>query len=191
MLILGSQSPRRKEILDFFSIPFIQAIPDFDEEAIAFQGDPERYACTLSQGKAESLQKKFPDAIILTADTIVYQDGKVYNKPKNAEDAFNMLSELAGKWHSVYTAVTVRQQSKIYSKAEETKVQFNPLTPKQIGQYIESVECLDKAGSYAIQNKGGIIVRQISGCYFNVKGLPINTVVELLHHFGVEIWEHL
>ncbi len=190
-LILGSQSPRRKEILEFFSIPFTQAPPSFDEEAVPFNGDPEEYVRTLSQGKAQALLAKFPDSVILTADTVVFRNGKVYNKPKDKEEAFQNLVELAGQWHSVYTGVTILNQDKVVSQVEETRVLFNELTPQQIDHYLAQIPWADKAGGYAIQMSGGLIVKKIDGCYYNVKGLPINTVDQLLRHFGFALWEHL
>lgn len=190
-LILGSQSPRRKEILEFFSIPFTQAPPSFDEEAVPFNGDPEEYVRTLSQGKGKALLAKFPDSVILTADTVVFHNGKVYNKPKDREEAFQNLVELAGQWHSVYTGVTILNQDKVVSQVEETRVLFNELTPQQIDHYLAQIPWADKAGGYAIQMSGGLIVKKIDGCYYNVKGLPINTVDQLLRHFGFALWEHL
>lgn len=190
-LVLGSQSPRRKEILEFFSIPFIQASPSFDEEAVPFNGNPEEYVRTLSKGKGEALLEQFPKSVILTADTIVFREGKVYGKPKNREEAFKNLSELAGQWHSVYTGVTVQTTEKVVSKAEITHVLFNDLTAEQIHQYLDQIKWSDKAGGYAIQMSGGLIVRKIDGCYYNVKGLPINLVENLLQHFGYALWEHL
>lgn len=190
-LVLGSQSPRRKEILEFFSIPFIQASPPFDEEAVPFNGNPEEYVCTLSQGKGQSLLQQFPESVILTADTIVFREGKVYGKPKDKDEAFKNLSELAGQWHSVYTGVTVQTKNKVVSKAEITQVLFNDLTPEQIHQYLDQIKWADKAGGYAIQMSGGIIVQKIDGCYYNVKGLPINTVDQLLKHFGLALWNYL
>ena len=190
-IILGSQSPRRREILSYFTIPFIQASPPFEEEAVPFQGDPEAYVCTLSNGKAESLADRFSDKVILTADTIVFQAGKVYNKPKSDEEAFQAISELVGRWHTVYTGVTVRQGSQTFCQAEATHVLFNALTPAQIRHYIANTEWADKAGGYAIQMAGGLIVRKIDGCYYNVMGLPINTVESLLKNFGIELWDYL
>lgn len=190
-LVLGSQSPRRKEILEFFSIPFTQANPSFDESSLPFNGDPEDYVCSLSKGKSETLVDQYPDSTILTADTIVFREGKVYGKPKDKEEAFQFLSELAGNWHSVYTGVTLQNREKTVSKAEVTRVLFNDLSPEQIHHYLAQINWADKAGSYAIQMSGGIIIRKIDGCYYNVKGLPINIVEDLLKHFDVVLWEHL
>ena len=100
-LILGSGSPRRKEILGYFSLPFDQVSSDYDEEALEFEGDPALYASHLALGKAEKLAPRFPEEAILTADTVVFKDGKIFNKPKDEEEAFQILSELTGAWHTI------------------------------------------------------------------------------------------
>lgn len=187
-LILGSQSPRRKEILSYFKIPFQQVSPDFDEEAIPFYDDPEKFVCQLSKGKADSLKQQFPDAFIITADTIVYRGGRIFGKPRNLDEAFQFLSELAGQWHTVYTGVTVRHREKEFHRAEATKVLFNALNSDQIRHYHGMICWADKAGGYAIQEEGGLIIRKIDGCYYNVMGLPINTVNDLLNMIGVDLW---
>lgn len=190
-IILGSQSPRRKEILSFFSLPFIQANPKFNEEAITYRRDPINYAISLAQGKAKALQPAYPNDIILTADTIVYRKGKVYNKPKDEQEAFQMLSELVGQWHSVFTGLTVIKGDTEYSGWEETRVLFNSLTPEEIRQYHQKIHWADKAGGYAIQMGGGLIVKRIDGCYYNVMGLPINLLHELLKKYGLELWNYV
>lgn len=190
-LILGSQSPRRKEILSYFNLPLRQVSPDFNEEAHPFNGDPRQYVKELASGKSQSLIRKFPDTLILTADTTVYCEGKIYNKPRDEEEAFQMLSALAGKWHSVFSGVSVRLGEKNFSACEETLVLFNPLTPAQILHYHSKIRWEDKAGAYAIQTAGGLIVNRIDGCYYNVLGLPINTVRHLLKQFNIELWDYL
>lgn len=190
-LILGSNSPRRKEILGYFNIPFEQVKSDFDEDSVPFNNNPEEYVCTLARSKAEVLAPRFPNAIILTADSIVYREGKIYGKPKDFDDAVSTFSELAGKWHTVYTGVSVRQGTSIYQQAEATKVLFNPLTRDQIRHYLTRVEWADKAGGYAIQMAGGLIVRKIDGCYYNVMGLPVNSVEALLKNLGIELWDYI
>lgn len=167
-LILGSQSPRRREILSYFSLPFLQVSPSYDEEAVPFNGDPVGYVNTLSQGKAASLFSEFPSSIILTADTIVYKDGKIYGKPQNEEMAFAYLKELAGAWHTVYTGLTIRQGKKELHDITETRVLFNELTDDQIHTYYRKLPYADKAGGYMIQKAGGIIINRIEGCYYNV-----------------------
>ena len=190
-LILGSQSPRRKEILGYFKLPFIQVPSSFDEESFPFEGNPEKYVCDLSLKKARVLAPRYPSDIILTADTIVYFKGKIFGKPGNDAEAIQSLSELAGNWHTVYTGVTVVQGAQQASQAEATHVLFNALNENQIRQYITHTEWADKAGGYAIQMAGGLIVRKIEGCYYNVMGLPINTVEALLKTVGIELWDYL
>lgn len=190
-IILGSQSPRRKEILDFFNLPFKQVSPGFDEEAILYKRDPIKYVSALASGKARGLMEKYPTNIIIAADTIVYRSGKVYNKPKDEHEAFKMLSELVGKWHSVFTAIAVVKDGHISTGWEETRVLFNPMTESEIRHYHKKIHWADKAGGYAIQMAGGLIVNKIDGCYYNVMGLPINTLHRLLKKIGVELWDYV
>lgn len=187
-IILGSQSPRRQEILSYFAIPFQQVAPIFDEDAIPFYDDPEGFVCQLSKGKADSLRQQFPHAVIITADTIVYRLGKIFGKPRNLEEAFQFLSELAGQWHTVYTGVSVCYKEKEFHRAEGTKVLFNALNSDQIRHYHGKIYWADKAGGYAIQKEGGLIIRRIEGCYYNVMGFPINTVNDLLNMIGIDLW---
>lgn len=190
-IILGSQSPRRKEILSFFNLPFEQATPEFDEESIIYRRDPIHYVRLLAEGKARALQPLYPHDIILTADTIVYRSGKVYNKPKDEKQAFEMLSELVGKWHSVFTGVAILKEEILYSGWEETRVLFNAMTEDEIRHYHRKIHWADKSGGYAIQMAGGLIVKKIDGCYYNVMGLPINTVHSLLKKSGIELWDYV
>lgn len=158
----------------------MQVTPDFDENSIIYRRDPITYVTLLSEGKAQVLRPLYPNDLILTADTIVYRMGKIYNKPKTEDEAFQMLSELVGKWHSVFTGVTVLLGETVHSAWEETRVLFNPMTPEEIRNYHSKIHWMDKAGGYAIQMAGGLIVKKIDGCYYNVMGLPINTVYSLL-----------
>ena len=190
-LILGSQSPRRKEILSQFSLPFEQASPPFIEEDIPFQGDPVEYAQVLARGKADSLRKQFPRALILTADTVVYCKGRIYNKPQNFEEAVSFLTNFSGQWQSVFTAVAVRCGPVEYFSCEETKVLFNPLTPDQVHRFLSTISWQDKGGGYTIQGIGSLAIRKIEGCYYNVTGLPVNTVRELLLKMGIDLWDYL
>lgn len=190
-LILGSQSPRRKEILSYFSLPFEQASPPFDEEAVPYKGDPRAYAMELSSGKASSLVHTFPDRVILTADTVVQCGDKIYNKPKDLQEAVSFLTDYSGKWHSVFTAVSVRQGQFHISSFEETKVLCNPLTSEQIHQFLSAIVWKDKGGGYSIQGIGSLLVNKIEGCYYNVTGLPVNTVRKLLLEVGIDLWQYL
>jgi len=190
-IVLGSQSPRRKEVLQYFSLPFIQASPSFEEESIEFQGDPEQYVCDIARGKAASLLHRFPQAIIITADTTVVCEGKVYNKPKDEQEACLVLSHLVGRWHTVYTGVTVRQGHTEFFQAEGSRVLFNGLSFKQIQHYIAHSRWEDKAGGYSILMAGGLLVRKIDGCYYNITGLPLNALESLLKNFHIELWDYL
>lgn len=190
-LILGSQSPRRKAILEQFSLPFEQATPPFIEESVHFKGNPIEYATTLSKGKSDSLHRQYPKAIILTADTVVYYKGKIYNKPQTFEEAVSFLTEFSGNWQSVFTGVTIRQGDFEYSSCEETRVLFNSLTAEQIHRFLSSISWQDKGGGYTIQGIGSLVVRKIEGCYYNVTGLPLNIVRELLLKVGIDLWHYV
>ena len=190
-LILGSSSPRRHQILSKFKLPFTIAPPPFDEEAVEFNGDPIAYVHTLSKGKGESLLPKHPKEPILTADTVVYQAGKVYNKPRDFAHAVEILSGLVGKQHSVFTGVHVQQGDQSWFKAEESKVYFNPLTPKEIEHYLTHIHWQDKSGGYSIEAAGGLLVNKIEGCYNNVVGLPVNAMHELLLNVGIDLWDYI
>ncbi|MBP7075058.1 MAG: septum formation protein Maf [Rhabdochlamydiaceae bacterium] len=191
MIILGSQSPKRREILGHFSIPFMVVPSDFDEESIPFAGNPGQHALILSQKKNEVLRKQYPNEVILTADSVVYCDGKLYNKPANEEEAFSFLSAFSGKWQSVFTGVTVARGPIVYSDIEETKILVNTLTPEQIKKFHSSIFTLDKAGGYTIEKSGILIVSRLEGCYDNVLGLPINTTRKLLLKVGIDLWDFL
>ena len=190
-LILASQSPRRRQILSFFSLPFDQLSPDFEEEKIHYQENPITYALLLAAGKARSLSSQHPQDLILAADTIVVCEGKLYEKPKDLAHNYKMIEELQGKWHSVITAVVARKEDQETSAFEETKVLFHALEPSQIKHYVRSMSNLDKAGGYAIQGRGGLIVKKIDGCYYNVMGLPLSALSHVLKEFGLNLWEHL
>jgi septum formation protein len=190
-LILGSQSPRRRHILNFFSIPFEQISPEFDETQVLFQGDPVAFVTEVAKRKALSLQERYPSRSILTADTIVFREGRLYMKPESLEEAFIMLSELSGKKHSVFTAVCAARGTNLWVEAQQSFVTFHQLTQPQIHTYIKQFNPLDKAGSYAIQGSGAIIVKRIEGCYYNIMGLPLSTTRRLLGKIGIDLWDYL
>ena len=190
-IILGSQSVKRREILGHFSIPFIVVPSAFDEESIAFGGNPGEHALLLSQKKNEVLRGQYPGEVILTADSVVYCDGMMYNKPRDLDEAFSFLTAFSGKWHSVFTGVTVSRGPLVYSDVEETKVLVNPLTPGQIKKLHAAIFTLDKAGGYTIEKSGNLIVSRLEGCYDNVLGLPVNTTQKLLLKIGIDLWDFL
>lgn len=189
--ILGSQSPRRKEILSYFKLPFIQISPHFDEESIPFENNPQEYVEKLAQGKSDLLIPQFPDATILTADTIVYRKGKIFGKPLDEREAYDFLKELSGQWHSVFTGLNLYSKGKTYRAIEETRVLFNSLSEEHMQIYHHIHAFADKAGGYMIQGSGSIIVNRIEGCYYNVVGLPINALTQILSQAGIDLWKYL
>lgn len=189
-IILASGSPRRREILAFFDLPFEQRSPSFDEESLPFTGDPVVYVKALSEGKSASVSSSESE-IVITADTIVFKDGKVYPKPANEKILRRYLRELQGDWHSVFTAVTLRKGAESHTNVEETRVEFNALTDDQVHHYCQRIHWGDKAGGYAIQMGGGLVVKRIDGCYYNVMGFPINTLHDLFNRVGIELWEYV
>lgn len=191
ILVLGSQSPRRQEILGYFSLPFKVAAPPFNEKEVPFDGDPEWYSCAVASGKALSLRETFPDAAILAADTVVFREGKLYEKPRDREEAFQFLKELCGQWHTVYTGISLVHGEDEFHCAETTRVLFNPLSDKQIDTYLGAINWSDKSGSYTIQQTGSLVINRIEGCYYNVIGFPVNSVQSLLKNIGLDLWQHL
>ncbi len=177
MIILASKSPRRKELLSLITEDFEIKSANVDEtlpDGIA----PDKAVEYLSKIKAMPL-KNDTDTII-GADTVVAVDGKILGKPADHEDAYNMLKMLSGKWHSVFTGITVIKPEKTITVSVETKVKFFELNDDEIFKYINTGECDDKAGAYGIQGKGALLVEKIDGDYFNVVGLPVSTLSKLL-----------
>ena len=189
-LLLGSNSPRRKEILSFFSLPFKQLPSHFDDTTISFKKDPASYVKQISDGKALTLASLYPQETILTADTVVYREGKVYGKPQNLQELKAFLKELQGSWHTVWTGVSLFQAGKLYQQAEATQVEFNLLTKEQLQIYYQTIPWQDKAGGYMVQLAGSLIVKKINGCFYNVMGLPINTLKELLQKVSIDLWNY-
>ena len=190
-LILGSSSPRRKEILSFFSIPVRQISPHFDESQVLYEGDPAAFVQEVARRKAICLAEKHPTDPILTADTVVCQGGRIFLKPESMEEAHTMLSELSGKEHQVYTGVSVAKNKDIFTDAAVTVVELHELTQDQIQTYHRHCGPLDKSGAYAIQKGGSLIVKRIEGCYYNIMGLPLQPVYRLLLKVGINLWDYL
>ena len=177
-LILASGSPRRKEILDTMGLEFSVDVSDADE---SFAGTPEEMVLELSRRKALAVASRHSGAMILAADTLVFGD-EVLGKPHSAEEAKRMLAELSGRWHSVYTGVTMidTRSGKTLSRADVTRVHFVALTAQDIDAYVATGEPLDKAGAYGIQGRGGMFIDRIEGSYSNVVGLPMALVRSML-----------
>ena len=184
-LILASSSPRRRELLLRIGIENFSVIPARDELK-PNQGDPEKYVLLLSAQKAGDVaQRAHEDDIILAADTIVWLEGKILEKPVDREDAERMLGELSGRKHTVYTGVTLRRGSRIESFCEAAGVFFRELGEDEIAQYVASGEPMDKAGAYGVQGIGARFVTRIDGDYSCVVGLPLSRVYLALKDFGL------
>jgi septum formation protein len=190
-LILGSQSPRRREILSFFSLPFEQVASHFAEERIPFTGDPIAYASTLSEGKGASLAPHYPKAIILTADTVVFKEGRIFNKPSDEGENLAMLKTLMGSWHSVFTAVTARLGNQKATQCQETHIQFRHLNEEELHLYHQSFKGCDKAGGYSVQMGGNLIIQRMEGCFYNAMGLPLQGLQTVLKEVGIDLWHYL
>lgn len=189
-VILASKSPRRVEILEKIVKEFEVVQSNFDENTIDFKGDIEKYVKDLSRNKAIEVSKRLNEpSIVIAADIVVFQNGKVLGKPKNEEDAFSMLSSLSGNTHKVYSGICLinTYDDTVVTDCDCTEVRFSELNPRQIRNYINSGEPMDKAGAYGIQGLGGAFVEGIKGCYYNVMGLPLNKLYKALENYDITI----
>lgn len=183
--ILASSSPRRFELLRQIGLSFQSIVPFVDETTELT--DPIDIVCELSLRKASAVAKNNPLSVVIAADTVVAVDGNVLGKPKNAEDATQMLRMMSGRSHFVYTGVTVACDGRMETGLCRTEVFFKDLTEEQISAYVSSPEPYDKAGAYGIQNRGALLVDHIDGDYANVVGLPVSILYEMLKEFGIDI----
>jgi septum formation protein len=185
-IVLASESTRRIDILRTLGVSFSIIPPDIDETRKPFE-TPKDYVLRVAYEKAQKVGELFPDKWIIGADTIVVHKGRVLGKPASEEDAFVMLKRLRGNWHKVFTGYCVLNVSRqiTYRDVAETKVFIKDLTDDEIEKYIKTSEPLDKAGSYAVQGRGGYMVKEIKGSYTNVVGLPICEITEVLQSLGI------
>ena len=176
-LILASASPRRAELLRQLQ-PEFQIVPSDAEEIFDAHLSPQELCQMNAHRKARAVAKRIPDALVLGADTLVFLDGEIMGKPGDLADARRMLAQLQGRTHQVVTGVSLihlrGHRARLF--AASTDVTFRPLTAAQIGNYLSRMNPLDKAGAYAIQEHGDLIVSEISGSYSNVVGLPVERV---------------
>lgn len=182
--ILASASPRRSELLKQVGIEF--QIIKSDIEEIITSIEPNQVVIELSRQKAEDVYNNLADkknVIVIGADTIVYNNSRILGKPRDKDDAFEMLSELSGKSHYVFTGVTLIINGEIVSFAEKTRVDIYSMTETEIIEYIETKEPMDKAGAYAIQGLFAAYIKGIEGDYNNVVGLPVGRICQELKNF--------
>jgi septum formation protein len=183
-IVLASKSPRRKQLLESIDIPYEVRTLDVPEDfPPALQAG--EIPLFLSKLKASAFKETMAEnEIIITADTVVWINGHVLNKPEDKDEAFAMISELSGARHIVYTAVTIMSSSKVTSFVDETEVEFRNLEPFEIEYYLEKYQPYDKAGAYGVQEYiGSIGIKSLKGSYFNVMGLPIHRVYEILKEY--------
>lgn len=176
-IILASKSPRRKELLSLITENFVIKSAEVDE-SLPKGIQPDKAVEYLSKIKAEPFRND--EDIIIGADTVVSIDGVILGKPKDRSDAFQMLKMLSGKYHSVFTGVTIITPDSTKTFSVETRVKFFELTDREINDYLDTGEPFDKAGAYGIQGKGSLLVEKIDGDYFNVVGLPVSTLNKYL-----------
>ena len=187
-IILASASPRRRELLQMLGIRNLVIKPARGEEEPPNCSDPEEIVRTLASAKAREIGATAEkETLIIAADTIVWLDGRMLGKPHSKEEAFSMLKSLSGKCHEVYTGVCVLCGEKEDFEAERTRVCFRELSNDEIRAYIEDGEPMDKAGAYGAQGKGALFIRSIDGDFFNVVGLPVCRLGEMLARKGVTI----
>jgi septum formation protein len=189
-LILASLSPRRAEILQALKIPFQIESSYFDEDSLPFTGYPQDYVCQLARGKATTVARRHPSAIVIGADTLVFIDGKPFGKPADEKQAYTHIEQLSGKWNTVYTGVSISYGNRTYEQVEESRVLFNPLTPEQIAAYVASNEWQGRSGGYTLQGWGALLIAKVEGCCHNVMGLPLNTLQQLLLRCGTDLWNY-
>ena len=185
-LILASASPRRRELLDQLGVRYTCDPAHLDESQ--HRGEkPADYVQRMAHEKAQLVAARYPPSslVILAADTSVVLDDQVLGKPRDAEEAMDMLSRLSDRWHTVLTAVCVRGASGVSGELVATEVEFVVLSRAVIAAYLATAEPWDKAGAYAIQGLGGAFVRSIRGSYSNVVGLPLCETWQLLGAHGI------
>lgn len=186
-LILASQSPRRRELMGLFRVPFTVRVADIDEKM-----DPEKPAfeevARVSRLKAEAVPRESGD-VVVAADTIVVCQGRVLGKPRDEADAYRMLRLLSGKDHQVMTGLCVLTDHDCTVCTEVTDIHFRELSDKEVYAYIRTGEPMDKAGAYGIQGGAALFAERIEGDYFNVVGLPVCRLGQLLRRLAGEIME--
>ncbi len=180
-LILGSASPRRKRILAGLGLEFAVDVPDADESALVGE-TPVEHVRRLAWLKAATVAGRYEEGTVIAADTIVVFDGEMLGKPEDPAHAAEMLMRIRGRWHEVYTGVAAMRCSDGASAGgvEGTDVFIRFLAEEEIAAYVAGGEPLDKAGSYAIQDCGAALVEQVRGCFYNVVGLPVVRLCDVL-----------
>ncbi|NLO89063.1 MAG: septum formation inhibitor Maf [Clostridia bacterium] len=189
-IILASASPRRAELLEKMGLKFIQRESTVLENAVE-EESPEVFVKKLALLKAQEVASKFKKGIVIGADTVVVYKEKVLGKPRDFKEAVEMLKLLSGSIHRVISGVALveAENGKFLVDSETTRVHFRNLSEREILKYVSTGEPMDKAGAYGIQGLGGILVKGLEGCYYNVVGLPLVKLFEMMKAFGIDFWD--
>ncbi len=180
-VVLASKSPRRQQIFGQLGLKVLYMPAKIDENIDL--SHPRAYVIKLAKEKATQVAKSMdPDSIIVAADTIVYLNGQILNKPRDDYQAAHFLSLLSGQTHYVYTGLCICYKNRNYTDYARTAVTFKELTAREISDYIETGEPVDKAGAYGIQGYGSQFITRVVGCYFNVMGFPVANFYNLLNN---------
>ena len=191
-LVLASRSPRRRQLLKTLGINFIAAESGFHEIDHA-DGTPGQHVQDNALGKARAIAARYKNALIIGADTVVVYRQRVLGKPKNMAEAIEYLQLLQGKTHAVYTGLGIidTKENITVVDFEKTLVTMRSLNEKEIRAYLSRIKPLDKAGAYAIQGAGAVIVEKISGCYYNVVGFPLAKLEEMLLRLKITLFDYM
>ena len=184
-IILASQSPRRRDLLTLIGVPHDVRPADVDESVHPDEA-PVPHCERLARTKAATIAAREADAVVIGSDTIVVIDGDILGKPGTPDEAVAMITRLAGRTHTVFTAVAVAWRGRTLSAVESVSVTFRPLTSQQIADYVATGEPMDKAGAYGVQGFGATIVERIDGDFFSVMGLPLGRLIVLLRDLGLD-----
>lgn len=187
-IYLASSSPRRRELLDQIGLPYTIISLDVDEK-LAPGLSPIEQVITLSQRKAGAAASISSEGIVIAADTVVVLDGQVLGKPANEAEALIMLERLQGNVHEVLTGITLLELTgdRVFSDFERTEVQMRNVSRVELMRYVATKEPFDKAGAYGVQGLAAVFVTGIRGCYFNVVGLPLFKLTQMLKEFDVDV----
>lgn len=192
-IILASKSPRRREILENLDVDFSIITAETDE--ISDTQNPEELVKELALKKASAVMEKLisenkftADTVIIGSDTVVAKDGKILGKPKDRQNAKEMLCMLSGDCHKVISGIALIVGERKMTSCETTEVYFDKLTTEEIETYVSTGECDDKAGAYGIQGKASRFIKKIDGCYFNVVGLPVNLLHNMARKMEINIF---
>jgi septum formation protein len=188
--ILASASPRRRQLLDLIGLPIEVAPAEFDETPKNGE-DASQFAVRAARGKASQVARRHPDRLVLGADTVVEIDSEILGKPSSEEDAMAMLRRLSARTHLVHTAIAAVVDEACHETVDTATVEFVLLSDEMIDWYVATGEPMDKAGAYAIQGIGGLLVANVEGSPHTVVGLPLHRLPELFEAHGLDFWDTL